>query len=452
MDERDDRAPPATDTALTLAESRFRRGIRSYETVMRRMLPRTTIHANGGPADGAMTTTKQDLTPRTVPATSPGSVAKPWVLLVEDEPTLSKLVGKLLDEAGYEHASIADHKHITEAIARWKPRAVILDSDPGSAGHDRSWADAAAIRRAYPELPVLMFTANPASMAEARAGKTERSKAAGYWGVLDKPFLVVEFLATLKHAVDAPRTWTDNAGLSAEALSVFPELAGPSSANWAAAGFFSTTVHELRTPLTSIQGQVQLAQRFLAKDPARAAEALARVRIQTARLNRLIGDLLDHGQVSVGALSLDVVTFDLGVATAITISLHEHDDTPRITFTTPEAPVRVQGDPERIAQIIGNLLDNAVKYSPPGSPIGVTLSSSGDEARISVADRGVGVPDDERNRLFAPYFRSSRTREISGTGLGLHISQRIAVQHLGTLSLESSGASGSVFRLTLPLA
>jgi DNA-binding NtrC family response regulator len=129
-------------------------------------------------------------------------LAKPWVLLVEDEPTLSKLVGKLLDEAGYEHVSISDHDQIAGAIVRWHPKCVILDSDPGSKGHQRSWADAAAIRRAHPGLPVLMFTADPAATAEAKAASSARSKAANYTGVIDKPFLVLEFLATLKHAVE----------------------------------------------------------------------------------------------------------------------------------------------------------------------------------------------------------------------------------------------------------
>jgi len=378
---------------------------------------------------------------------------KVWVLLVEDEPTLSTLVGELLDDAGYEHVSIADHRDITDAIARWHPSCVILDSDPGSKGHARSWADAAMIRRAHPDLPVLMFTADPASMAEARECKTARSKAAGYAGVLDKPFLVIEFLATLKHAIASPNAAAPGGGpsLTDEAVSVFPELGGPSSENWAAAGFFSTTVHELRTPLTSIDGQAQMALRFLETDPVRAGEAMARVRVQTKRMNQLISDLLDYGQVSVGALSLDVVTFDLGVAVAITIGLHEYGDVPRITFEVPK-DIRVQGDPERLAQVVGNVLDNAIKYSPPGSAIEVRLTTVGSVARLSVTDRGVGIPAEERDRLFAPYYRSSRTREISGTGLGLHISMRIAEMHRGHLSLESSSGAGSVFVLEIPLA
>lgn len=378
---------------------------------------------------------------------------KSWVLLVEDEPTVSKLVGKLLDEAGYEHVSIADHDQIGEAIRRWKPQCIILDSEPGSAGHERSWADAAAIRRAHPELPVLMFTADPSAMAEAKTGKTARARAAGYAGVIDKPLLVVEFLATLKHAVQRPKStqaWA-GAGIAAEKLSVFPELAGPASANWAAGDFVTMAVHELRTPLTSIDGQVQRAQRLMAKDPVRAAEALDVAREQARRMTRLIGDLIDYGRIGGGALSLDVVTFDLGVATAITIGQHEHEEKPRITLATPAA-VRVRGDPERVAQILSNLLDNAVRYSAPGSAIDVTLVVVGATVELRVADHGMGVPDEERDQIFAPFYRTSRTRDISGSGLGLHISRRIAEQHRGRLWLESSSSAGSEFVLSLPLA
>ena len=378
---------------------------------------------------------------------------KPWVLLVEDEPTVSKIVGKLLDEAGYEHVSIADHNQIAAAILHWSPRCIILDSEPGSAGHERSWADAAAIRRAHPDLPVLMFTADPSSVAEARAGKTERSKAAGYAGVIDKPLLVVEFLATLKHAVDAPQPARADAatGIEAEAVSVFPDVGGRASANWAVSDYFGIAVHELRTPLMSISGQAQLAQRYVEKDPKRAADALTKILEQTKRMDRLIEDLIDYGRVGSGALSLEVVTFDLGVASAITIAMHEHEDSPRITFTAPPG-VRIQGDPDRIAQIIGNLLDNAIKYSTLGSAIDVALTVEGTEAHIRVTDRGLGIPEAERGPLFAPFFRSTRTRDIPGTGLGLHISRRIAEQHRGRLWLDSSSSVGSAFVLALPLA
>src|SRR5688572_28957071 len=110
-------------------------------------------------------------------------------------------------------------------------------------------------------------------------------------------------------------------------------------------------------------------------------------------MGRLIVDLLENARVSTNALSLEVVTFDFGAAIATTIALHEHEDTPRITFTAP-APVHVRGDPGRIAQILSNLLDNAIKYSPPGSVIDVTLSGAGAEAQVRITDRGIGVPDE----------------------------------------------------------
>lgn len=390
---------------------------------------------------------------RTTPKTTTALQPKPFVLLVEDEPLLKKLVGGLLEEAGYEHVTIADHNQIGAAIERYHPRCVILDSEPPAKGRGRSWADAASIRRAHPELPVLMFTADPDSMAEARAKSTRRSRAADYSGVIDKPFLVLEFLATLKHAVDTPRpaASTTGRGLATEAMTVFPELVGPASEGWDRADFFSAALHELRTPLTSIVGQAQLAQRLIEKDPVRAGEALERTLEQAKRMNRLMTELLDQTRVAIGAFSLEVVTFDLGIAVATTISQHEHEDVPRIVFA-PSERVRVRADPDRIAQILGNLLDNALKYSARLAPVDVSLTVVDGEAILRVKDYGRGVPADESDRLFTPFFRTSRTQDLPGTGLGLHISKRLAEQHGGRVWLESSTDAGSVFALALPVA
>ena len=112
----------------------------------------------------------------------------------------------------------------------------------------------------------------------------------------------------------------------------------------------------------------------------------------------------------------------------------------------------MRADPERIAQILDNLLNNAVKYSAPGTPIEVALTTVGREAQVRVRDHGVGVPADECDRLFAPYYRTSRTRAIPGSGLGLHVSRRLTERHGGRLWLDNSSDAGSVFALALPLA
>lgn len=118
----------------------------------------------------------------------------------------------------------------------------------------------------------------------------------------------------------------------------------------------------------------------------------------------------------------------------------------------PLSNVRVRGDEGRIAQILDNVLNNALKYSGPSAPIEVSLTVEGDQAQVRIADHGVGVPADEVALLFTPFFRTSRTRQASGTGLGLHISKRLAERHGGGLWLEASSSSGSVFALALPVA
>lgn len=215
---------------------------------------------------------------------------------------------------------------------------------------------------------------------------------------------------------------------------------------------FATTVHELRSPLTTISGQVQMARRFVARDPAREREALGVALAQVARMDRLLDELVDLSRALSDQSPHEDVIFDLRDVVADAISRHETDDLPHITNRSPNERVDVRGDADRIGRILDNLLDNALKYSPAGAPIEVALFLRGPEAQVHVEDRGVGVPADARDHLFSPYFRSSRTRNIPGTGLGLHISRRVAELHGGRLWLERTTETGSTFVLALPLA
>lgn len=215
---------------------------------------------------------------------------------------------------------------------------------------------------------------------------------------------------------------------------------------------FATTVHELRSPLTTISGQVQMARRFVAKDPAREREALGVALAQVARMDRLLDELADLSRALSDQSPRKDVVFDLRDVVADAITRHETDDVPPIPNSSPNERVDVRGDADRIGRILDNLLDNAVKYSPAGAPIEVALFVLGPEAQVHVQDRGVGIPVEAQDHLFSPYFRSARTRNIPGTGLGLHISRRVAEQHGGRLWLERSTEMGSVFALALPLA
>jgi two-component system, OmpR family, sensor histidine kinase VicK len=375
------------------------------------------------------------------------------VLIVEDDVALSTLVGGLLDEAGFSPVTISDHALIGAAVDRWQPRVVILDGEIRSNGEGRSWDDAVAIRRAHPELPVLMFSGDHDDVAEARAGTSERSRAASFAGIVGKPFVVEEFLATVKSVVERPASAQHEVPREEadEAIKVFPDIGQHLVADWQAADLFATVVHELRAPLTVMRGQTQLARRYIGQDPARERGAIDSAVAQMDRMARLISQLLNQSRLSSNALSLNVVAFDLGGAVAEAVARHEYGETARITFEHPRAAVVVRGDPERIAEVLDNLLDNALKYSPAKAPVGMSLTIHGSEAHVRVEDHGVGVPLSERSMLFTPFFRTSTTSDVSGTGLGLHISQQLAKRHGGRLWLDASSHAGSVFALALPL-
>lgn len=364
------------------------------------------------------------------------------VLVVEDDATVRGLVVTLLDEAGYHPVTIADHKLIPSAVERWKPSCVLLDGELDSAGSRRSWSDALAIRSRHPSLPVLLFTADEKVIAEARVGTSKRSRAAGFAGVVRKPFVVDEFLATLANVVGTPHPASAR------------EIPGPIGAPPDAGGYdmFGMALHELRSPLTTISGQVQRARRLLRTDPDRATEALDRALAQVGRMNRLMTDVVDHTRLEADALRLTMARVELGDLVAESIGQYDHAVKSRIAYDRPAAPLYVLCDTDRMEQILGNLIDNALKYSAPDTRVEIWLRIAAHEAQLRVVDHGVGVADDERDRLFAPYYRSTRTMGITGTGLGLHISRRLAEGHAGRLWLETTSPAGSVFALALPLA
>jgi len=378
--------------------------------------------------------------------------ARSNVLVVEDDLALSKLVGELLDDAGYRPLTIADHSLIGAAVERWQPRLVILDGEVRTTGEGRSWDDAVAIRRAHPDVPVVMFSADSADLAEARAGTTERSRAASFAGIVGKPFVVEEFLATVKGAVErSPEKANSYTEPADEAIKVFPDIGQHLAADWPATDLFATIVHELRAPLTVMRGQTQLARRYIGQDSARERGAIDIALTQMDRMGRLISELLNQSRLSSNAMSLDVVAFDLVGAVETAVARHQYEEATRITFGRPVAAIVVRGDAKRIAEILDNLLDNAIKYSADNAPIDISLTVHDAEAQVRVADHGVGVPESERAMLFTPFYRTSRTSDVHGTGLGLHISQQLAKRHGGRLWLETSSEGGSVFALALPL-
>jgi PAS domain S-box-containing protein/excisionase family DNA binding protein len=222
--------------------------------------------------------------------------------------------------------------------------------------------------------------------------------------------------------------------------------------------FLSVASHELRTPLAALKGYAQIALRRLERvgqvEPERMAEALRVIAKQSDKLDRLLSQLLDISRLEAGKLTLDPQPTDLTVLVEqVVASMRARGATHPITVSAPPA-LEAQVDPLRLEQVLVNLLDNAIKYSPDASPIEVTVSRSAhdDALEIAMRDHGLGIPPEKRARIFERFYQAHDSSFRSGLGLGLHISCEIVELHGGAITAEFPPDGGSCFVVRLPLS
>jgi signal transduction histidine kinase len=229
------------------------------------------------------------------------------------------------------------------------------------------------------------------------------------------------------------------------------------TANQAKDEFLAMLAHELRNPLNVIVNGISILDRTGGPDPD-AERMRALIRRQVDHLARLLDDLLDVARISRGHIELRKEATDLRVAIDRAVEAQRHAMAARsqhFSATGFEAPVMVLGDPARLQQVVGNLLNNAAKYTPPGGRIDLSLAVEGDDAIVRVRDTGAGIAADDLRHVFDSFTRSRArpTPADGGLGLGLSLVKRLVELHGGSVRADSQGpGTGAEFVVRLPLA
>lgn len=219
--------------------------------------------------------------------------------------------------------------------------------------------------------------------------------------------------------------------------------------------FISIVSHELRTPLTSIHGSLGLLAAGLANELSpKGAQLLEVARRNSQRLVRLVGDILDLQKIEAGTMPFDVRPLELDPFLGQAIEANQAYGAQFeviLSLDDVERGLWVRADPDRLMQVITNLLSNAARFSPPGRPVRVSARSHGDFVRITVTDSGPGIPEEFRSRVFERFAqaRPITAREKGGSGLGLSISKAIMEHMAGGIRFETEVGVGTSFHVDL---
>jgi two-component system phosphate regulon sensor histidine kinase PhoR len=222
--------------------------------------------------------------------------------------------------------------------------------------------------------------------------------------------------------------------------------------------FVANVSHELRTPLTAIHGYLETLVTGALDEPEHLRRFLEIVFRHTERLGRLLDDLTDLSNIELGRVALHLEPTRLEEVVDSTLAIIRAKADARgvaVVAALPAGLPAVQADRDRLAQVLINLVDNAVKYTPAGGRVEVSAASAvPNTVEVAVADSGIGIPPADLPRITERFYRveKARSRELGGTGLGLAIVKHLVLAHGGELAIESERGRGTVVRFTLPVA
>jgi len=221
--------------------------------------------------------------------------------------------------------------------------------------------------------------------------------------------------------------------------------------------FVSTVSHELRTPLAAIYGAALTLQRDDVRlEDSQRTGLLDVIASEADRLARIVNDILWASRLDSGQMGIAIEKCDAeAIVTQVTHSLRSHAPSTIVLDVDAEPNLPpIAADPDKLRQVLTNLVDNAIKYSPDGGHVYVLVTRSGNRIRFRVQDEGLGIPPTEQARIFEKFFRldPQLTRGVGGTGLGLYICRELVERMHGRIGVNSDGRSGSTFWVELPLA
>jgi signal transduction histidine kinase len=255
-------------------------------------------------------------------------------------------------------------------------------------------------------------------------------------------------------AVAAPQQGAD--GQIHSVVSAFQDVSALREMANAKDRFLSIASHELRSPITSLRATLSLWEMDPKVDesPERRSVLMARLQRQVGRLSALVDRLLDTARLGAKEVPLEFAECEITALCRDVVDLTSMTTTThRFTLLAPQ-PIHGHWDAARIEQVLTNLINNAIRYSPAGSEITVSVEQQDGCARIAVRDEGIGIEDPQPERLFQPFYRglNASSRHKGGLGLGLYITSEIVRRHGGRISVESAPQKGSTFIVELPLS
>jgi len=360
------------------------------------------------------------------------------VLVVEDNPADARFISAMLDPAGFRVTVAARIAAAIEMVKHERFDVALLDmSLPDVAGIEGLHR----LQDTSPTLPVVIVSGD---RDERVATAAVQSGAQDY--LLKGHFTDVALRRALRYAIERQEL-ADRLAASIDELE--RQRASVLQLNQLKNDLIAVLAHDIKGPLTSIIGFAELLEEGYLEGAAQT-DAAHTIRMNAQRLATLANDVLALSRVEHGELEISDERVDVTELLRSVVEVHQAER--QIAFEAPASPALVRGDEERLRQVFDNVLRNAIKYSPGGEPVEVRLDKTGDDFKITVRDRGIGIPPEDVPRLFQRFARGSNARraKIAGTGIGLFIVRMLIERHGGTIGVESTLGEGSVFTITLP--